>query len=320
MSAPPRTRLVHARTVAAPPGVVYGVVADVTRWPVIFGPTVHVRHLERTADEERFRMWAFVNGAVKTWVSRRTLDRAQLSIRFEQERAQAPAVSMAGRWVFRSLPGDRTEVILEHQLTATGDDPDAIRLLTDAVNRNSPDELAALSRIAEIGHPVEQVVFSFEDSVPVDGSAADACRFVERSDLWPGLLPHVSRVILREEQPGIQDMEMDTVTADGSTHTTRSVRLCFPGEAIVYKQLMPPAMLLGHSGSWSFGDRAVTARHMVAVDPAVMRSQLGPATTVADSRAYVREALGANSRTTLAHAGRRAATDPVAVFEDGTRR
>ena len=48
----------------ASPEVVYQLVADVTRWPVVFGPTVRVEHIERSPGHERFRIWAVVGEAV----------------------------------------------------------------------------------------------------------------------------------------------------------------------------------------------------------------------------------------------------------------
>jgi aromatase len=47
----------------------------------------------------------------------------------------------------------------------------------------------------------------------------------------------------------------------------------------------------------------VTARHLVAVDPGAVERVLGPGTTLDDARTYLRDALGANSRATLAAAG-----------------
>jgi hypothetical protein len=147
---------------------------------------------------------------------------------------------------------------------------------------------------------------TFEDEIPLDGSAEDAYVFIDRSDLWPQRLPHVARVRLLDPQPGVQDMEMETTTADGGTHTTRSIRLCFPSDRIVYKQLVTPELLLGHSGSWHLrkgedGDVA-TARHTVVINPDAVAKVLGPDRTLADAREFVRGALGANSRTTMAHA------------------
>ncbi|MEU7772060.1 aromatase/cyclase [Micromonospora taraxaci] len=304
-------RTEHTLTVAAPPRVLYDLAADVTRWPAIFAPTVYVHHLERSESAERFQLWALVGGEVATWTSRRSLDAAGLRIGFTQERSQAPIASMSGEWIFRAAAGGGTEIVLVHEFTAVGDDPESVRWITEALDRNSPVELAALARIGTTGHPVEDVVFTFADRVPVDGAVADAYEFVNRSDQWPQRLPHVARVVLREVSPGTQDMEMDTVTEDGSTHTTRSVRVCTPVERIVYKQLVPPRLLLGHSGRWLFtddGDGAtVTAEHTVAIDPDRVREVLGEGATLADARDFVRSALGGNSRTTLAHAGSYAA-------------
>lgn len=89
-------RTTHTRVVEAPADEVYGLVADVGRWPVIFEPSVLVRHLHRGDDEERFRLWATVNGQVTDWTSRRTLDAAGRRITFEQERSRAPIASMGG--------------------------------------------------------------------------------------------------------------------------------------------------------------------------------------------------------------------------------
>lgn len=299
----------HVRVVNAPPEVLYELVADVTRWPVIFGPSLHVRHLHRGPTDERFQLWALVGGQVKNWTSRRTLDASGLRITFEQERSHAPIVSMGGSWCFHAVRGGRTQVVLGHHFSANGQR--VIDWIADAVDRNSEDELAALGRIAELASPVYEVIDTFEDTIRLSGSATDAYTFINRSDEWPDRLSHVRRVALREEQPGVQHMEMDTVTADGSAHTTKSVRICFPHEQIVYKQLVAPAMLLGHSGAWHFADvpgepdsAVATARHTVAINPAAARQVLGADSTLADARRYLREALGGNGRATLAHAGR----------------
>jgi aromatase len=300
-------RTEHTLVVEAPASALYELAADVTRWPAIFAPTVYVHHLERSESEERFQLWAQVGGAVKTWISRRVLDRAGLRITFRQERSQAPIASMSGEWIFREAAPGRTEILLVHEFTAVGDDPEQVRWIRDALDRNSPVELAALARVATTGHPVDDIVFTFTDRVELGGAVSDAYDFVDRSDLWPDRLPHVSRVVLRDLGPGLQDMEMDTVTQDGSAHTTRSIRVCEPGERIVYKQLVPPRLLFGHSGRWLFAETAdgavVTAEHTVAIDPARVTEVLGEQATVADAREFIRSALGRNSRTTLSYAG-----------------
>lgn len=291
----------HQRVVEAAFPDVYRLVADVTWWPVIFEPSVLVRHLERTAGMERFRLWAMVNGEVKNWTSRREFLPQQRTITFEQERSAAPIASMGGRWTFEEVGARSTKITLDHHFSVIpGGDAEAI---ATAVDRNSVTELATLARIAELGYPVPQVVCAFEEKIPLDVPLAELYDFVYRSDRWPEHVPHVGRVELTEDEPGVQLMEMDTITAGGVPHTTRSIRICVPGERIDYKQLLPPAMLFGHSGSWEFTGSAdgvvATARHLVAINPQVARETLGAGTDLADARAYLADALGTNSRNTL---------------------
>jgi hypothetical protein len=245
---------------------------------------------------------------VTTWTSRRELDQEALRITFRQEDSQVPIASMGGSWLFQPLPYGGTELVLDHDFTAVDDDPGSLDWIARAVARNSAAELGALGRVATLDHPVDELVLTFSDEVRLPGPAAGAYDFVHRSDAWPEQLPHVRRVVLHEDPQGVQDMEMDTVTTDGSVHRTRSVRLCWPTTRIVYKQLVPPTLLLGHTGSWLFEPDAdgtvVTARHTVAIDPAAVPAVLGPDATLADARAHLRDVLGANSRGTLHHAAR----------------
>ncbi|NXY95201.1 SRPBCC family protein [Streptomyces sp. BR123] len=303
----------HTLVSSAPPEALYDLAADVGRWPAVFAPSVAAEYLERGERTERFRLWASVGGEVKTWVSRRERDRAGLRIRFEQEQSAPPIASMGGEWIFELRPGGGTEIVLLHDFTAVGDDPEAAAWINAALDRNSPVELAALARIAELatglGAGPGDLVFSFSDTVTLPGrTAQEAYAFVHRADLWPERLPHVRRVELSEDAAGVQEMEMDTVTADGSAHTTRSVRVCVPGERIAYKQLVPPRLLLGHSGRWEFADTGagaqVTAEHTVAVNPAAVREELGAEASLADARRHLRDVLGRNSRATLELAGR----------------
>ncbi|WP_069768261.1 aromatase/cyclase [Streptomyces sp. LUP30] len=301
-----RHRTEHTLTVSAPPRTLYDLAADVTLWPAAFGPTVYVRHFEHTARQERFQLWAVVNGQVTSWVSRRTLHPEELRIVFHQEHSRPPFAAMSGEWIFRELPDGRCRIVLVHDFTPVDDSPRTLASITAALDRNSPEELAALARLAGLGHPLRDVIFSFTDVLPLRSAVADAYDFVHRADLWAERLPHVGSVRLSEPSPGVQELEMETVTADGSAHTTRSFRVCQDGEWIAYKQLRMPKLLLGHSGLWTFSDGdegpVATARHTVALNPAAVTEVLGEGSTLGDARAYVREALGNNSRTTLSYA------------------
>lgn len=307
----------HTRVVDAPPRTLYGLVADTTRWPAIFGPSVHVHHLERGERSERFEIWAQVNGETAHWTSRRVLDPERRYVSFQQEHSRPPVTSMSGGWHFRELSDGRTEVTLRHRFGVVDDDPAALERMLRALDRNSPQELASLAALAELDHPVEDVVFSFTDTVELAGPATAAYDFVNRADLWAERLPHVSRADLTETGPGVQLLEMDTVTADGSTHRTRSVRVCREPGWIAYKQLVMPELLTGHSGLWTFTEGpsgpVAVSRHTVAVDPAAVPRVLGADATLEDARTYLRDALGRNSLTTMTHAAVHAEASPGAV-------
>ncbi|MFE2611978.1 hypothetical protein ACFXDI_53990, partial [Streptomyces mirabilis] len=47
----------HTVRVAAPAGVVYGMLADAARWPVFLPSVVHVERLDFDGVQERLRMW-----------------------------------------------------------------------------------------------------------------------------------------------------------------------------------------------------------------------------------------------------------------------
>jgi aromatase len=303
----------HRASVRAAPGEVYQLVADVTRWPVIFGPTVHVQLLEHTPSAERFTIWALVNGSVARWTSARELDPAALRVTFRQEHTMPPVASMNGTWEFLGHPGTVTQVALSHEFSTVDGSHDSERQLRQALDRNSDSELAALRRVAEAGFPVSQLIFGFEEAMRIAGPVAAAYEFIDRADEWHRRLPHVRGVSLTESSPGIQHLSMETATADGAVHTTCSVRVCAPGQWIAYKQTATPVPLLGHSGIWSFRDLGeagcqVTARHLVLLDP----ERLAPGgQALADVTGRVRSALSGNSLATLTHARQ---------FAEGARR
>jgi len=296
----------HRITVDAPIERVYALLADVTRWPQLFGPTVHAEHVERSDTNERIRLWATANDEVKTWTSRRELDAAHHRISFRQEVSQAPVAAMGGAWVLSRTGDGGTLVVLAHDFAAVGDTPENVEWVTRAVDRNSDHELANLKTIAENLAATEELSITFHDVVDIEGDRADVFAFLNESDKWPDRLPHVSRLELVEDAPGLQVMEMDTKTADGSTHTTKSVRVCVPDSTIVYKQLKVPALMTVHTGRWTLAERdggvRATSTHTVVIKPDAVVAILGEGKTVADAKAFVRKALGTNSTTTLRHA------------------
>ncbi|WP_149179183.1 aromatase/cyclase [Streptomyces sp. TRM49041] len=297
----------HEITVDAPAETVYRLIAEVENWPRIFPPTIHVDHLERDGDQERIRIWATANGEAKNWTSRRTLDAAALRVDFRQEVSAPPVAAMGGAWIVEPLTASSCRIRLLHDYRAVDDDPAGLAWIDQAVDRNSRSELAALRTNVERVRTEEELTFSFEDAVLVDGQAKDLYDFVNEAHLWPERLPHVASVQLTEDTPGLQSLRMDTRAKDGSTHTTHSYRVCVPHHKIAYKQVTLPALMSLHTGCWTFretpdGRVAASSQHTVVLNTENIAKVLGAEATVADARAYVHTALSTNSLATLGHA------------------
>ena len=296
----------HEIKVQAPADVVYRFIADVANWPQIFPPSVHVEYLERSGSQERIQIWATANGEAKTWVSRRELDAAARRIEFRQERSTPPVAAMGGTWIIEPISEGESHVRLLHDYRSVDDDPVHLGWIERAVDRNSQSELAALKTNAELAGGSAELLLTFEDSVQINGAARDVFDFINEAQLWSERLPHVARVVLQEDTPGLQLLEMDTCTKDGSVHTTTSVRVTFPPDRIAYKQIRVPALMTLHTGLWTFEQTGAgvlaTSRHTVAINEANIASILGPDAGVEDARTFVRNALSTNSRTTLGYA------------------
>jgi aromatase len=292
----------HRLNVSAPAWRVYELIAEVDKWPEIFPPTVHAECVDKDGNSELIRIWATANGTAKTWTSRREHDLAQMSIAFRQERSQHPVGGMGGKWVVQPINESECQVRLLHDFFAASDDPADLDWISQAVDRNSTAELHALKTSAELTGP-EQLI-TFEDTVEVDGSAKDVYDFLNEAQRWEERLPHVARVSLEEETSGLQILEMDTSTKDGSVHTTRSVRVCQPHNSIVYKQIVVPALMTLHTGRWLItvrdgGGVSVTSRHTVRINTGSIADVLGPSADLPTAQETVRKALSGNSLTTL---------------------
>ncbi len=214
---------------------------------------------------------------------------------------------MGGAWIIEPVSDRTCRVRLLHDYRAVDDDAEGLAWIDQAVDRNSRSELAALKVSAElvVGAPAD-LLLSFQDSVRIDGSVKDVYDFLDRADRWTERLPHVAKVELIEDTPGLQLLTMETRAKDGSTHTTTSVRVCFPHRRIVYKQTVVPALMTLHTGYWLLEEDGAgvvaTSQHTVVINTENIPVVLGEQAGVADARQYVQGALSANSRATLGHA------------------
>ena len=217
-------RAKHETVVDASPSAVYELITDVSLWPVIFRPTVHTRVLERSADGDRFEIWATVsNGDVNTWLSRREFDAASRRVTFRQDHDDKLFGFMGGGWTCIPLAGGRTKVVLEHRYNPPADQVDARERIARELDHNGSAELEALRTVAALPGGVGMWMLTFTESTEVAGTAATAREFIWDVDRWPERLPHVVGLELVERAGDTQDMTMRTRAPDGSVHTTRSL-------------------------------------------------------------------------------------------------
>ncbi|WHM36506.1 aromatase/cyclase [Streptomyces sp. BPTC-684] len=289
--------------ISAPATTVYRLLSKTANWPRIFPSTIYVDQIETKGGEERIRIWETANGEAKTWTSHRVFDPYGLRIDFTQEQSGLPVASLDGTWLIEPRSGTESRVRLVHNYRAADGDPARI---AEEVERNSRLELAALKSNVEFAHAATDLAFSFTDTVQIDGSAEDVYDFINDAHLWQERLPHVARVRLTEDTPGLQTLEMDTRAKDGSTHTTTSHRVTLPHRRIAYKQVTLPALMTLHTGIWTFKDSgdgvAASSQHTVVLNTDNITRILGPDADVAQARDYVRTALSTNSTATLNHA------------------
>ncbi|WP_331729004.1 aromatase/cyclase (plasmid) [Streptomyces sp. NBC_00028] len=298
----------RARTVraSAPAGVAYALMADAPSWPLYFSSIIHVEQLEFDGVRERMRTWTLLDGQVKAWTSQRHLDPVARRMEFWQEVAAPPFRKAGGILSARPDGPHDSELELRYDYSVGADSPDDLEWAQRATDAHSRAQLADLKAFAERWTRLDELVLSFEDTVHIKGPAELVYDFLYRAGDWPDLAPHVQQVDLTETVPGVQHMTMRTCTEYG-THTTSSVRICFPhAERIVYKQTVPLPLLEAHTGEWSVvpDERGVTvtAQHNVVLSEEQIADVLGQQATLADARRHVREALGRNSRVLLAHA------------------
>jgi aromatase len=293
----------HSAIVPAPAMTVYELLADVRLWPTIFPPTIHAEQFDLGGNEQRIKLWATANEAVKSWTSLRRLDPGGMSIDFAQETPQAPLSAMRGRWTVTPRSAASCAVELSHEFSAIDDDPAGLSWIEQVVEANSVKEISSLSAAAARVTGDADLVFEFSDSVEVGGPARGAYEFIEQGEAWRDRLPHVAQVNCALVAPGVQLLEMDTLAADGSKHRTASFRVCFPHDAIVYKQTTTPPVQAVHVGRWSFAEKdgksVVTSSHTVVLNPAELGRLPESARSVAAARDYVTRALSTNSRATL---------------------
>ncbi|WP_399930702.1 aromatase/cyclase [Streptomyces kanamyceticus] len=286
--------------VRAPAEVVFDLVVDVERWPQLLGAVAHVERTVSGGTSDEVRIWA-VRGTdqVAAWTSRRTLDHEGLRITFRNEPPAGIATESSGEWRVVARPDGTSVLTVRHVfMPAAGTPALAVESMAAGIDRHCEVQLGELRYAAECREELAELTVSFEDPLFIGGTAEDSYALLYRAREWPERFPHVTRIDMTEDVPGIQFFDMDTLSPDGRAHTTRSVRVCTPFHKIVYKQISLAPLLTAHTGHWLFTETPegviASARHTATINPAAL-DMLAPGATVQDARRYLRKALSANS-------------------------
>ncbi|MFJ3964859.1 SRPBCC family protein [Streptomyces sp. NPDC090036] len=298
--------------IAAPAGVVYGLLADAVRWPLLLPAPVHVERIDFDGVRERLRLWDADGDRIRSHHLHRVLHPHARTVEFEQEDTARPGAPTTGTWTVQERGTAHSLVTLRRHRTL-----DAAPAAATAHSRreweSEPDlQLAHLTAVAERWEHLDRLLLSFEDSAHIDGPAELVYDFLHRIQDWPERLPHVESAEVSEDVPGVQLAAVDTcATPDGRTRSTRVARLCFPSAArIVFKELRTPEPLAAHTGEWSLvpegdGVRVVCAQQVMLREDATGAGP-GDDAGLAEARRHVRTWLGRAAAETLRLAGWRA--------------
>jgi aromatase len=290
---------VHQTEIAAPAGLVYGLLADAAQWPLYVPDAVYVERLGFDGAGERLRRWDTTGGAPRSRTLRRTLDATRRRIAFHEEDPADPDTAPSGSWTVESLGAERARLTLELDPAAPGGrgpSPAAARAREAAADsvRAEADHLA---RLAAHWDRLDELVLCFEESVHIDAPP--------------------ERVYALLENQGPRPCRVAAVPPD-------SVRVRLPARGlVVHKQPRPPAPLASHTGVWTVADggagtTTLTSRHGVLFGTGDITGLFGPGASFETARHHVRRTLVKRSAAVMEHV-RRSAEEPDARLPQPAR-
>jgi len=136
-------------TINAPLDLVWDMTNDVESWPDLFSEYASAEILHRTGDTVRFRltMHPDENGAVWSWVSERTADRASRTVSAHRVET-GPFAYMRIRWTYDETPdGTRMRWIQDFRMKPGA--PVDTAGMTDRINTNSVVQMTRIRDLVE---------------------------------------------------------------------------------------------------------------------------------------------------------------------------
>lgn len=138
-------------TVDAPLDLVWDITNDIENWPRLFTEYSSLQVLSREGDTTAFRLTMYPddNGKVWSWVSERTVDRANRTVRARRVET-GPFAHMNILWEYTELPGG-TQMRWTQDFAMKPDAPVDDEWMTDNINRNSRTQMALIrDRIEQV--------------------------------------------------------------------------------------------------------------------------------------------------------------------------
>ncbi|MDX3452874.1 SRPBCC family protein [Streptomyces sp. ME02-8801-2C] len=138
-------------TVDAPLDLVWDITNDIENWPQLFTEYSSLEVLSREGDTTAFRLTMYPddNGKVWSWISERTVDRANRIVRARRIET-GPFAHMNILWEYTELPGG-TQMRWTQDFAMKPDAPVDDEWMTDNINRNSRTQMALIrDRIEQV--------------------------------------------------------------------------------------------------------------------------------------------------------------------------
>ncbi|MEU6225001.1 SRPBCC family protein [Streptomyces sp. NPDC047042] len=138
-------------TVDAPFDLVWDITNDIENWPQLFTEYSSLEVLSREGDTTAFRLTMYPddNGKVWSWISERTVDRANRVVRARRIET-GPFAHMNILWEYTELPGG-TQMRWTQDFAMKPDAPVDDEWMTDNINRNSRTQMALIrDRIEQV--------------------------------------------------------------------------------------------------------------------------------------------------------------------------
>ena len=275
---------IHEIRVNARAERVYKFLSDVTLWADIFPPTIYVKKIESTKNQDLIQIWATANGEVRTWQSRRSFEPEKRQIIFRQPHPAKPLISMTGTWKVCDEEDNVSRVKLVHTYTVkTEEEADYIETAVDTNSRKELGSLQAFFAVPESEYAHGRV----EDILQISSTATEAMDFLKQAEKWPERISHVANATLTRFEAGGELLRLTTKAKDKSIHETASYRVVISDSMIVYKQVETPGALVSHRGEWHVFTEDektfVKSVHDFALTRDTVTKVLGPSTSLEDA-------------------------------------